>query len=111
MIILDYYNTLNPHDASKHHFYISEELNCLMITISFLSPGRWGSLSEISVAPGVRPASTLIMGASYHFFYDFKITFLATSLHGHVQVIFKDATKIENGHQRSTPKFFVGRKN
>ena len=51
------------------------------------------------------------MGPSHHFFCDFKITFLATSLHGDVQVIFKDATEIQNGHQRSTPKFFVGRKN
>ena len=50
------------------------------------------------------------MGASHHFFCDFKITFLATSLHGDLQVIFKDATKIQNGHQRSTPKFFVGAK-
>ena len=57
-------------------------------------------LSEILVAPGVRPASPLIMGASHHFFLNFKITFLATSLYGHVQVIFKDATKIQNGHQR-----------
>ena len=27
-----------------------------------------------------------------------------------VQLIFKDATKIQNGHQKSTPKFFVGAK-
>ena len=25
-------------------------------------------------------------------------------------MIFKDATKIQNGHQRSTPNFLVGRK-
>ena len=31
--------------------------------------------------------------------------------HGDVQVIFKDATKIQNGSQRSTPNFFVGAKN
>ena len=41
-----------------------------------------------------------------NFFLNFNITFLAKW--GCASDFFKDATKFQNGHQRSTPKFFVG---
>ena len=42
------------------------------------------------------------------FFFNFNITFLATW--GCASDFFKDATKFQNGRQRSTSKFFVGAK-
>ena len=42
-------------------------------------------------------------------FFNFNITFLATC--GYAIDFFKDATKIQNGRQKSSSKFFVGAKN
>ena len=59
-----------------------------------------------------RHRSTLIFfgggGGKYFFFLNFNITLLATW--GCASDFFKDDTKIQNGHQRSTPNFFVGAK-
>ena len=45
------------------------------------------------------------VGGRKHFFLNFNITLLATC--GCASDFLKDATKIQNGHQKSTPKKFV----
>ena len=75
----------------------------VILRYCFLSPARRGR--GILVAPGFRQASRFLVGAKTtgQFFLNFNMTFLATW--GCAR-----ATKIQNGRQRSTPKFFVGTK-
>ena len=63
--------------------------------------GRHGSTSILLWVQKLKKSVRL-------FFSNFNTTFLATW--GCASDFFKDATKIQNGRQRSTPNYFVGAK-
>ena len=87
---------------------LSRRNNCLR---AFLSPARRGRWAL--VAPGICPASRFLVGAktqNYWSIFFLKFHHDIPSNMGMCKWLFRDATKIQNGHQMSTPNFFVGAK-
>ena len=87
----------------------------LHVKTVFLSPARRGR--GILVAPGFCPVSgvTFFVGAKtqkllVNFFFNFNMTFLATWRCRCASDFFRDATKIQNGRQRSTLIFLWAQK-
>ena len=68
---------------------------------------KWPPQININFLGGVKTQKICLV----NFFFNFNITFLATwgwANMGMCKWFFKDATKFQNGRQRSTPTFFVG---